>query len=585
MPPAVKNIGAILCLFLTGWEVYALDRAPRLQRICLDRLNQTATLYWVPAADNCASFSKLIVYGREDVSLIFSPMAEVLNAAQNSLTVPLGNLKRWQFFLVARYACNGIDTLVSDTLFIDDEEPQEMGLDSVSYDPQSGLLMAGWAASSAVDLRGYYLYHVTGSNIRIADTSSRVYRIRGMNPALTGNRIAIAAYDSCNQAGIISADHEAITIRKIDSSYCNKSLRIRFSSYKGWAVDRYSLFMQAVGQSTWTLVSSLPGNTANPVFTVTMPNRQQLYRFFVRGFKQGDAVSSRSHDLTYYLDSQPEPSFRYIKRVSHLNNTQLEIRGITEAGLSSVDELIVERSADGSTWNTWTRIPYPDQDGSWKRTLTMREGETFYFRFRSTDLCKQISQSSNASRNILLSNSANFPYRLQWNEYVGWSNPVEEYEVLEGPRNNPVSTWNVASTHTTRPDYIDVQNAVDKSLCYCIRAVENGTNLFGTKDSAYSNIICPFSGFDIHIPNAFRPGSPYNPVFKPSGISLDTRLSKLTIYNRWGEKITQTSATDGWDGRDQRGQQAPSGVYVYVLEAVDASGILTHHRGMVHLLP
>lgn len=584
MPPAVKKLGALLCLFLTGWEVHALDRAPQLLRICLDRLNQTATLYWVPSSDNCASFSKLIVYGREDQSLIFSPMAEVLSPVQSSITVPLGNLKRWDFFLVARYACNGIDTLVSDTLFVDDEEPAEMGLDSVSYDPVTGLLIAGWSPSSATDLKGYYLYHVSGTNIRIADTAARMYRIRGMNPSLPGNRIAIAAYDSCNQAGIISADHEAVTLRKTDSSYCRRTLGMRFTAYKGWAVDRYTLFQQVDGQPAWLPVATLPGSTANPVFSVTLPQRQVRYRFFVRAYRQGVAMSSRSHEVTYYLDSQPEPSFRYIKRVSHLSNTELEIRGMTEAGLSSVQELIIERSADGSTWNTWTRIPYPDQDGTWKRTLNVREGETYFFRFRSSDLCSQISQSSNASRNILLSNSASFPYRLQWMDYIGWSNPVQEYQLLQGPRNNLVSTWNVTETHANPPTYIDVENASDKSLCYCIRAIENGTNLFGTRDTAYSNILCPFSGFDIYIPNAFRPGSPYNPVFKPTGISLDLRLSRMSIYNRWGEKIYTSHLLEGWDGSDQHGQTAAPGVYVYVIEAVDASGVLTHHRGMVHLL-
>ena len=584
MLPAVKKIGALLCLFLTGWEVHALDRAPQLLRICLDRLNQTATLYWVPSSDNCASFNKLIVYGREDVSLIFSPMAEVVNPAQTSITIPLGNLKRWQFFLVARYACNGIDTLESDTLFVDDEEPPEMGLDSVSYDPLSGLLMAGWSPSVAADLKGYYLYHVTGTNSRIADTVARVYRIRGMNPALIGNRIAIAAYDSCNQASIISADHEAVTVRKTDSSYCNRTLSLRFTPYKGWAVDRYQLFVQQAGQPNWLPVAMLPGNAANLLFTVSLPQRQQVYRLFVRAYRQGSTTTSRSHEVSYYLDSQPEPSFRYIKRVSHLSNTELEIRGLTEAGLNSVQELIIERSADGSTWNTWTRIPYPDANGNWKRTLNVKEGESFFFRFRSSDQCSQVSQSSNASRNILLSSSAAFPYQLQWLDYIGWSNPVEEYQLLAGARNLPVSTWNVSETHANKPDFINIENAADKSLCYCIRAIENGTNLFGTKDTAYSNILCPFSGFDIYIPNAFRPGSLHNPIFKPTGLSLDSRLSKLSIYNRWGEKIYASFLLDGWDGRDAKGQPAPSGVYAFVLEAVDASGVLTHHRGMIHLL-
>ncbi len=85
------------------------------------------------------------------------------------------------------------------------------------------------------------------------------------------------------------------------------------------------------------------------------------------------------------------------------------------------------------------------------------------------------------------------------------------------------------------------------------------------------------------MPNAFHPGSGANSIFKPSkrGIAL---LKSFNIYNRWGQKVFETTNIDkGWDGTFHDKAQ-PVGVYIYTIEAVTDSGKTFTRQGNVTLI-
>lgn len=71
---------------------------------------------------------------------------------------------------------------------------------------------------------------------------------------------------------------------------------------------------------------------------------------------------------------------------------------------------------------------------------------------------------------------------------------------------------------------------------------------------------------NIYIPNIFSPnGDGNNDTFYIRGKGI--KSLNLIIYNRWGEKVFETSdVNSGWDG-NFRGQQLPPSVFVYYLNA------------------
>ena len=90
------------------------------------------------------------------------------------------------------------------------------------------------------------------------------------------------------------------------------------------------------------------------------------------------------------------------------------------------------------------------------------------------------------------------------------------------------------------------------------------------------------------IPNAFTPdGDGVNEVFKPHSPELEDYT--FEVFDRWGSSIfSEGSANLGWDGRDNNGNFAECGVYIWKLyyedESEDGKPVLRTLSGTVNLL-
>jgi gliding motility-associated-like protein len=111
--------------------------------------------------------------------------------------------------------------------------------------------------------------------------------------------------------------------------------------------------------------------------------------------------------------------------------------------------------------------------------------------------------------------------------------------------------------------------------------VDNGTC------KATDSLIVTAECSSIYVPSGFTPNNDgVNDIFKANGI--DVKDFSLMVFNRWGEKIFQTQDINlGWDGT-YRGNPAPFGMYIWVLEASDKFGNPflneTQSRGTVSLV-
>ena len=93
-----------------------------------------------------------------------------------------------------------------------------------------------------------------------------------------------------------------------------------------------------------------------------------------------------------------------------------------------------------------------------------------------------------------------------------------------------------------------------------------------------------FAQSEVYIPNAFTPnGDGLNDVLRPIAPGI-VSLNKFAIFNRWGEKMFETSILgEGWDGAFKNKKQ-PMGNYVWIFEGVDGSGKIIKKKGYAILI-
>ncbi len=113
----------------------------------------------------------------------------------------------------------------------------------------------------------------------------------------------------------------------------------------------------------------------------------------------------------------------------------------------------------------------------------------------------------------------------------------------------------------------------------------SGTNSFGcvSRDSIRIkvDIICG----QLFIPNIFSPNAKGPFMNESYCVYTDcVDLFKLVIYNRWGEKLFETSEiTDCWDGKF-KDTEAPTGIYAYNLYLKQLDGVIVNKTGTITLV-
>lgn len=91
----------------------------------------------------------------------------------------------------------------------------------------------------------------------------------------------------------------------------------------------------------------------------------------------------------------------------------------------------------------------------------------------------------------------------------------------------------------------------------------------------------------LFLPNAFTPNNDgKNESFRGTGFLEGLFEYEMTIWNRWGEKVFEsTDSEEGWNGRKHNiGEESPQGVYVYKISFITVEGEEEIQRGQVTLL-
>lgn len=553
----------MLGLFLCPSSMFALDGPIKLMRACLD-LSGNITVYFNTPADPCGSFSSYELWGRDNSINNFSKLTSSSTYNISQIAAALPNKKKWEFYVIGLFACNGSDTVFSDTIFMDDTPPALLDPDSVSVDLTTQRVIAGWPKAPESDVMGYSLFKTdqnTGNNILVDEKNVVFYSfpLTDFDPNSTWNRFSLAVYDSCKNGGVISNYHSPVYLgfnsgQNIDYQ-CTKKIYIQWNAYVGWSVDAYDIMVFDNISGAWTLVYTVPGSQLNYIFDIPALGHQ--YSFYVRAHKSASTITSSSNLIVFDAKDFSYPAYKQLGHVSVIADGNIEITGTWETTTSIQNTLLQFRVYGSSAWTTIAT--YPGAAGKIGRYIHggRNTSQTKYqYRLLFHNSCNSPFDSSLIHTSLLLRRTLKTFY---WNDYWAWFTGLYETDLYEKPKQS--STWNPELT-LGDSEFVVIDTL--QANCFKVASFKLGVNNKPI-DTAYSNVICLRAIDTTLVPGAFSPEGK-NPIFKIYNPNLLPGQAVMKIYNRWGERIFEGDALTGWDGKAKDGAFFMAGIYVYLIE-------------------
>jgi gliding motility-associated-like protein len=501
----------------------------------------------------------------------------------------------WQYFVIVRNDCTGSPTLSSDTLNIDLTQPFDQLIDSVSVDPITGKYIIGWKKNISLDLAGYKIYEVVGNNnVELANlnNNTNLYSDLLSDPNASSKIYSIAAYDSCNNITAIIDKHQPIKL-SVSFDSCSKVFTLNWSKYIGMNMLKYRILLDvnSAGFIKYKEVSSIsqtysfPGNSFNQGDQVC---------FEVRGFKSTDtSVTTTSNHICLTVDFADTATINYISSASVIDHDRCSIDWITDnSDLISV--IVLRQSSDGLNFITRRQVKPNTNTLSFQLDSLNTDSLNYYFKVLAYNSCGQLQGSSNICRTILLQAAKLIPgiNQVDWTKYLEYQAGVSEYQLFHG-------TGDISQGYTFTQAAIIDSNGItyndtklpseiaNDGVCYYIKAIEAPGNIYGVNGAeSKSNMVCVSGDMLVFYPNIFRPNSLFiqNKVFKPNGVFINYKKSTLTIYDRWGNLVYQTSdLSNGWDGNDSSGKPLDNDSFVYFSIVYPIKGKPQEFKGMVYL--
>ncbi len=133
------------------------------------------------------------------------------------------------------------------------------------------------------------------------------------------------------------------------------------------------------------------------------------------------------------------------------------------------------------------------------------------------------------------------------------------------------------TAQNTRYKYLDTG-------CYAVMLVAK--SIQGCLDTSRSTV-CIEPYFTFYAPNAFTPNDDgKNDIWLPEGMYIDPADYELSIYDRWGNRVFETTTWGkGWDGRINGGSAiAQVDAYAWIATLKDFHGNRYTYRGLCNLI-
>lgn len=481
---------------------------------------------------------------------------------------------------------------INGAIFTDQTPPDIPSVVNVTIDTLTNQTSINWLPSNAPDTYGYIIYMqdpVTGFLIELDTvygqfTNTYTYLESYTNGAVT---YTVAAFDSCpsptNAPFNLSARdpnfHTTIYLEN-ELSICEGSVVLQWNPYGGWTADSYDIYIK-VGNANWQLVHSTSGTSYSF-------DGQDLEYYQVAVKANGpNGVISFSNVDSFFVERSPQPAYNYIQYATVRNDDKAVIISHIYDVSAIVSKIALQRLTSGG-FETIQEVVSPNSPHTFVDEDVYVDDQSYTYRVVIYDSCGNEGSISNIGKTIVLNTQIDntlLKSYLNWTPYEDFNGSILGYYIYRSTDNvyNPTPITFVSPNELSYEDDLSSLTTNGK-VCYRVEVIE-ASNVFNDPKSSASNESCVLIEPIIYVPNAFYPNG-VNTIFIPQLLNYDVSSYRMTVINRWGQVVFQTSnPLEGWNGRiNNMGAEAETATYVYMIEFNDGFGEQVMTRGHVTLL-
>lgn len=281
------------------------------------------------------------------------------------------------------------------------------------------------------------------------------------------------------------------------------------------------------------------------------------------------------------------PRHHYIRNVT-VKDDYVELEYVPDL-LAEVSEIALERSTTGENYSVLSSgvsidpptgsQPYIIKDYS---ALTSRS--SLYYKVSIKNSCSNKYSTFPAKTILLKGANQAFNNDLEWNQAEIDEDLILNYELKRISDGDTITIYNSSDAGKFVDQNIFTGNSFE-DICYLVQAehISNDTTRSDGPFVSSSNAICLHPTPKAIVPNAFAPDG-HNKVFKPILVFSSEENYSLKIFNRYGEKIFESSQPNiGWDGTHDT-ENGSLDSYLYHLEFTGLDGVAYKRSGFVVLV-
>jgi gliding motility-associated-like protein len=403
----------------------------------------------------------------------------------------------------------------------------------------------------------------------------------------------VKATNNCLITGSAFSSHRTI-LASAEADGCDRFSNIQWTEYVNWpeGVREYEIYASLNGTpEIWI------GTVADTVFEFRHENVQEEATYCYRVVAVRDTptrITSTSNDTCVFIYVPKRPDYGYSYETTVIpGNTGVDQFFFVDstAGYLGFE---IQRGTDPADMGDIWFVPFDATTRYYDYTDAGARPKfnSYYYSVIGIDSCDLNADTLNMTRTILLEAEANSDRTnaLTWNPYESWSGSIVAYNIHRAYNGVLAQIASVPPTQLTYTDSIEEIIKGDGNFCYYIEAIEGIGTAVGNSDpvrfeqTSRSNDACALQQPNIFVPNAFVPGG-VNNVFNPVTVYADMDNYLLQIYDRWGNRIFETTDPEvGWDGK-VGGKLAKTGAYAYLLSVQSSRGNTFVKRGTITMIP